>query len=238
MVKETDFGVPDDENQEWTEEDFARARPFKEVFPKQYKAWRKKMGRPPVDSPKVHISLRLASDVVDGIRGTGPGYNARVEKLLRDSLARGELNSRQNLATAAGDEMAAGHLESRKEHIVERLGQLDTERTHLADQLDELEITERILLRFGGKADTTKRRSTRTTSPASGRRSMSLSDATLQAVKAHPQGASANEILTHLSREFGMAIRPNHLGIALQRHRRAGRLENRDQHWSVPAVVD
>src|SRR5580692_870528 len=59
---------------EATAEDFARARPFKEVFPEQYKAW-KRMGRPPVESPKVHISFRLASDVVDGIRATGQGYN-------------------------------------------------------------------------------------------------------------------------------------------------------------------
>jgi len=28
---------------------------------------------------------------------------------------------------------------------------------------------------------------------------------------------------------------PNHLGMALQRHRRAGRLENRDQRWYLPA---
>jgi hypothetical protein len=61
-----------------------------------------------------------------------------------------------------------------------------------------------------------------------------LSDATLQAVKAHPDGATASDILNHLSREFGMAVRPNHLGIALQRHRRAGRLENRDQRWHLP----
>jgi hypothetical protein len=51
---------------------------------------------------------------------------------------------------------------------------------------------------------------------------MSLSDAALQAVKAHSEGTTASEILNHLSREFGMAVRPNHLGIALQRHRRAG----------------
>ena len=64
---------------------------------------------------------------------------------------------------------------------------------------------------------------------------MSLADATLQAVKAHPDGATATDILNHLSREFGMTVRPNHLGIALQRHRRAGRLENRDQRWHLPA---
>jgi uncharacterized protein (DUF4415 family) len=75
---------------EWTAEDFARAKPFKEVFPEQYKAW-KKMGRPPVETPKVHIGFRLAADVVDGIRATGKGYNARVEKVLRDALAKGLL---------------------------------------------------------------------------------------------------------------------------------------------------
>jgi uncharacterized protein (DUF4415 family) len=79
-----------DANPEWTEENFARAKPFKEVFPEQYKAW-KKMGRPPVETPKKHIGFRLAADVVDGVRATGRGYNARVEKVLRDALAEGKL---------------------------------------------------------------------------------------------------------------------------------------------------
>jgi len=42
------------------------------------------------------------------------------------------------------------------------------------------------------------------------------------------------QTMGYLSREFGMSVRPNHLGIALQRHRRAGRLENRDQRWYTP----
>lgn len=78
-----------DENPELTKEHFARARPFREVFPEQYKAW-KKLGRPPVESPKVHIGFRLAADVVDGVRATGPGYNARVEKVLREALETGK----------------------------------------------------------------------------------------------------------------------------------------------------
>ncbi len=73
-----------------TDEDFAQAGPFKKVFPEQYKAW-KKVGRPPVERPKVHIGFRLAADVVQGVRATGPGYNARVEKVLRDALAKGEI---------------------------------------------------------------------------------------------------------------------------------------------------
>jgi hypothetical protein len=56
----------------------------------------------------------------------------------------------------------------------------------------------------------------------------------LKAVQAHGEGANARQILDYLSRELGMTVRPNHLGMALQRHRRAGRLENRDQRWYLP----
>jgi hypothetical protein len=135
-----------------------------------------------------------------------------------------------------------------KQRIAERLARLDAERMKLAEQLNELEITERVLTRFGGKPDTTERRrrgrpaATAAPAPRGQRRAragqevsnVSLSDATLQAVQAHGEGATANDVMNYLSREFGMTVRPNHLGIALQRHRRAGRLENRDQRWFLP----
>jgi hypothetical protein len=152
------------------------------------------------------------------------------------------------------DQMATlDEIGQEKQRISERLARIDAERTKLADQLSELEITERVLTRFGGSADTSERRRrgrpARTAAAAAPQRapqrrarggqqaaaSVSLSDATLQAVKANPDGATANDILNHLSRELGMTVRPNHLGIALQRHRRAGRLENRDQRWHLPA---
>ena len=44
-----------------------------------------------------------------------------------------------------------------KQRISERLTRLDAERTKLGDQLNELEIAERVLTRFGGKADMTER---------------------------------------------------------------------------------
>jgi uncharacterized protein (DUF4415 family) len=89
MAGKSDFGVPDEENPELSGEDFARARPFKEVFPEQYETWRKKRGRPPVERPKVAISFRLAADVVDSIRATGRGYSARVEQVLRAAFTPG-----------------------------------------------------------------------------------------------------------------------------------------------------
>lgn len=87
-ISQEDWGSVD--VPEATDAEFATARPFKEVFPAQYQSWRK-MGRPRVEAPKVHIGFRLAADVVKSIRASGRGYNARVEKVLRDALAKGEL---------------------------------------------------------------------------------------------------------------------------------------------------
>src|SRR6202171_5113873 len=116
-----------------------------------------------------------------------------------------------------------------KQRISELLARLDAEREKLSAQLDELEIAERVLARFGGKAVTTeKRRRARPakTTPgaaAEGRRrsdqkapGVSISDATLKAVQAHSEGAPPAELLNYLLREFGMTVRPNHLGAALQ----------------------
>jgi hypothetical protein len=63
----------------------------------------------------------------------------------------------------------------------------------------------------------------------------SLSAAILQAVTAEP-GATAPQILGYLNRTFGMTVRPNHAGIALQRHRRAGRLNVNGGKWSLPGA--
>jgi antitoxin HicB len=67
----------------------------------------------------------------------------------------------------------------------------------------------------------------------------SLSEATLHAVQAHGRGATPGEVAAYLAREFGMNARPNQIGLALQRHRRAGRLtENPDHRWVVPATTE
>lgn len=133
-----------------------------------------------------------------------------------------------------------------KQRIAERLARLDADRARLAEQLNELEITERVMSRFGGTEPIVRRRRGRpakTAPPAAAARrpragqspqGLSLSDAALQAVQAHADGATAAEVLGYMARELGMAVRPNHLGIALQRHRRAGRLEQRDLRWFTP----
>jgi len=137
-----------------------------------------------------------------------------------------------------------------RQRISERLAQLDAERTKLSEQLNDLVTAERVMTRFGGKAHSTKGRKTGhaagTTPATPGKHRVPdgqpapillLSDASLKAVRAHRKGATSNDVLSYLSRRFGMTVRPNHLGIALQRHRRAGRLENRDQRWYLPSSV-
>jgi hypothetical protein len=56
--------------------------------------WRRqlrKVGRPKAEAPKVHIGFRLAADIVESIKATGRGYNARVEQALREALEMGTL---------------------------------------------------------------------------------------------------------------------------------------------------
>jgi uncharacterized protein (DUF4415 family) len=75
-------GIADDpDNPEWTEEDFARARPFAEVFPELAASIRR--GRPPADNPKKQVTLRIDTDVVERFRAGGPGWQSRMNAALR-----------------------------------------------------------------------------------------------------------------------------------------------------------
>ena len=90
MAKKPDPFIIDEKNPAWTARASAEAMPFSEVFPAQFATW-KRRGRPPAEAPKVHIGFRLAADVVKGVRASGAGYNARVEKVLREAIAKGRL---------------------------------------------------------------------------------------------------------------------------------------------------
>lgn len=73
--------VHDGDNPEWTEQDFARARPIGE-FPKLAAAFPRARGpqRAPV---KQQVTLRLDQDVVAKFRATGPGWQSRINAALR-----------------------------------------------------------------------------------------------------------------------------------------------------------
>lgn len=85
----------DDENPEWTDEDFARARPMVEVFPELVaglQAWqaeerRRRGQRGPQKAPtKVQLTLRVDRDVLDAYRATGPGWQTRMNDALRNGI--------------------------------------------------------------------------------------------------------------------------------------------------------
>ena len=61
---------------------------------------------------------------------------------------------------------------------------------------------------------------------------ISLADAALKAVGAGY--GTAADIIPYVLKTFGMTVRPNHMGIALARLSRAGRLIAADGRWSLP----
>ncbi len=71
----------DVDNPEWTAEEFAKARPFKEVM-----ADRPRMGRPPKANPKEQVSIRYDADVIDAFRSTGDGWQTRMNDALKTYL--------------------------------------------------------------------------------------------------------------------------------------------------------
>jgi uncharacterized protein (DUF4415 family) len=82
-------------NPELTGKDWRRMRLASEVVPEvveMHRQGKPRIGCPLIgEAPKVHIGFRLAADLVEGIRATGRGYNARVEKVLRAALEKGRL---------------------------------------------------------------------------------------------------------------------------------------------------
>ena len=77
-------GIEDDpENPEWTAEEFAKARPFREVFPDLAASIDRVRGRPHSENPKQQVSIRLDRDVVEKFKATGKGWQARVNAVLK-----------------------------------------------------------------------------------------------------------------------------------------------------------
>jgi uncharacterized protein (DUF4415 family) len=82
--------VFDDDNPEWTEEDFARARPGSELPPEILAQFRAMRGRPQKDAAerKVAVSIRLSPDVVAHFKAGGPGWQSRIDEALRRVVRR------------------------------------------------------------------------------------------------------------------------------------------------------
>jgi len=77
---------------EATEVWFAKARPAKEILANivgqdaAQDMLKPKRGRPTLASPKEHINIRLDADIVGAFKGTGAGWQSRVNSALREWL--------------------------------------------------------------------------------------------------------------------------------------------------------
>jgi hypothetical protein len=136
---------------------------------------------------------------------------------------------------------ALDEITKEKQRVSEALAYVESQREKLAGQLVELEATERVLARYSKGSGARKTASARTamtatnaaaparaagrprsttTKPAGGkRRSLSLSDQVL----ALATGKTQQEIAAACK-----GARPNHVGAAISRHKRGGRIEERD----------
>ncbi|MCL2831083.1 MAG: BrnA antitoxin family protein [Betaproteobacteria bacterium] len=83
MSKKPDPELIDDDNPEWTEEDFKKAIRFSDL-PESLQA-KLRRGRGPNRAPtKEQISIRLSSETVQYFRATGEGWQTRIDEALRE----------------------------------------------------------------------------------------------------------------------------------------------------------
>lgn len=84
--------VFDDDNPEWTEEDFAEAKPLDELLPPEIAAQFKRSPGRPIGSRKADrkqpVNLRLDPDVLAYFRSGGPGWQSRINAALRVAMGK------------------------------------------------------------------------------------------------------------------------------------------------------
>jgi uncharacterized protein (DUF4415 family) len=84
MSREPDLTDPD--NPEWTEADFARATGPESLTAAELAAFPRTKGRPKLAGAKQPVSLRLSPDVLSYYKDLGPGWQARVNDILRAAM--------------------------------------------------------------------------------------------------------------------------------------------------------
>jgi hypothetical protein len=128
-----------------------------------------------------------------------------------------------------------------KQRASEALARVDTQREKLIEQLKELEAAERVLARYSKVTPATKTASARTSTTAtnapaperSGTRPLTTPAKIARGKRSSP--SLADQVLALATgktpQEIAAAckgVRPNHVGAAIARHKRAGRIEERE----------
>lgn len=85
MNKRPDPELVDDENPEWTEEDFRTAKRFSEM-PTSFQEKIRRARGPQKHPTKVQTTIRFDRDVLEDLRATGSGWQTRVNDVMREWL--------------------------------------------------------------------------------------------------------------------------------------------------------
>ena len=127
-----------------------------------------------------------------------------------------------------------------KQRLGEALARVDAQREKLSGQLNELEATERVLARYsrgrpGRRTASAKLPSTEGQAAAPARRRGRQRAATERLASKRSSPTLGDQVLAlatgKTQQEIAAACkgaRPNHVGVVLARHKRAGRIEERD----------
>jgi len=128
-----------------------------------------------------------------------------------------------------------------KQRVSEALARVDAQREKLTGQLGELAATERVLARYSKGAPAKKTASARTPTTATKAPAPARPRGRLRTATATPAGGKrtsptlGDQVLAlangKTQQEIAAACkgaRPNHVGVVIARHRRAGRIEQRD----------
>jgi hypothetical protein len=131
-------------------------------------------------------------------------------------------------------------ISAEKTKVSERLARLDTDRATVATQLTDLETAERVLTRVGktppARRPTLAAAANAKASTAAQGRGRPPKAATSKLAGREPNAPSLGERVLALAtgrtkQELYLACpndRPNHIGVVVQRHLRAGRIQERD----------
>jgi uncharacterized protein (DUF4415 family) len=81
----------DPDNPEWTDADFAAARPAAEAVPAVAAAHTRRRARGPQKAPtKRLVSVRFDRDVLEALQATGRGWQVRVNEIVRRAVLGGK----------------------------------------------------------------------------------------------------------------------------------------------------
>jgi uncharacterized protein (DUF4415 family) len=98
-----------EENPEWTKRDFANAKPASEILPPGVIAqFKNKGGRPRSENPKEAVKLRIDADVLAKFRKSGPGWQTRINGILRAAVSVHTSRAEAKAATRMTSKSASG----------------------------------------------------------------------------------------------------------------------------------